>query len=332
MSPSPGYPFARQKHWVDPRISTEQQDLPIAAASVIPSASTNGSHATTGGAVSRQQQIEATLQRIWAQSLGIDSIDPNADFFELGGDSVTAIGIANNLAKEGLDLSPQDLFEHHTIAGLATVVAERYGAGGLGGSFTDAENPPIPPNISYFLERGLREAGRWCVPLILRLGPEVSVDDVRAVLTAVVNHHDALRLQIVEHAGTWEQQLPGTAGVHRAVYPVAARRCGGGVLPNGRRCWPFSRSSSPARMPPTHRCPRYTSKALKAVRTTWRSPCTTWPVTTYRARSVVTDIFTAFSQRLAGQDIALQPVTHDVAGMVGAMRRARHPPRRAGKP
>src|SRR5208337_2188208 len=93
----PGYPFARQKHWVDPRISTEGQDLPIPAASTMPSAASNGSHAANGGAASRQQQIQATLQRIWAQSLGIDSIDPNADFFELGGDSVSAIGIANNL-------------------------------------------------------------------------------------------------------------------------------------------------------------------------------------------------------------------------------------------
>ena len=92
---------------------------------------TDGPHGASNGAPSRQQQIEATLQRIWAQSLGIDAIDRNANFFELGGDSVSAIGIANNLTKEGLDLSPQDLFEHHTIAGLAAALTARYGAGGL---------------------------------------------------------------------------------------------------------------------------------------------------------------------------------------------------------
>ena len=303
-----GYPFARQKHWVDPRISTEQQGLPIAAASVIPSASTNGSHATTGGAVSRQQQIQATLQRIWAQSLGIDSIDPNADFFELGGDSVTAIGIANNLVKEGLDLSPQDLFQHHTIAGLATVVAERYGAGGLGGSFTDAENPPIPPNISYFLERGLREAGRWCVPLILRLGPEVSVDDVRAVLTAVVNHHDALRLQIVEHAGTWEQSFPaqqeftelstwslpddvaGSAAEREAVLAILAELVAGQDATHT--------PMSAVYIEGTQGGPHHLAIAVHHL-----------AGDNVSRQIVATDIFTAFSQRLAGQDIALEPVS-----------------------
>ena len=304
----PGYPFARQKHWVDPRISTEQQGLPIAATSVIPSTSNNGSHAATGGAISRQQQIQATLQRIWAQSLGIDSIDPNADFFELGGDSVTAIGIANNLVKEGLDLSPQDLFQHHTIAGLATVLAERYGTGGLGGSFTDAENPPVPPNISYFLERGLREAGRWCVPLILRLGPEVSVDDVRAVLTAVVNHHDALRLQIVEHAGTWEQTFPaqqeftelstrslpddvaGSAAEREAVLAILAEL----VASKDAIHTPMSA----VYIEGTRGGPRHLAIAVHHL-----------AGDNVSRQIVATDIFTAFGQRLAGQDISLEPVS-----------------------
>ena len=74
-----------------------------------------------------QQVVEATLQRIWSASLGVDSIDRNANFFELGGDSVSAIGIATNLAKEGLDISPQDLFEHQSVAALAAALVTRYG-------------------------------------------------------------------------------------------------------------------------------------------------------------------------------------------------------------
>ena len=113
-------------------------------------------------------------------------------------------------------------------------------------------NPPVPPNLAYFLERGLRETGRWCVPLILRLDPRVGVDDVRSVLTAVTNHHDVLRLQIVERAGTWEQHIaepqeftelstrslpenlaPGsTAGACRGLgYPRRTHRRAGVVLP-----------------------------------------------------------------------------------------------------
>ena len=53
----------------------------------------------------------------------------------------------------------------------------------------------------------MRERGRWRIPLILQLRPDVQAEDIRAVLTAVINHHDALRLRIVERAGTWEQTV-----------------------------------------------------------------------------------------------------------------------------
>ena len=121
----PGYPFARQRHWVEPKVTADQPDRPIPAETTgaAPRATVTVQNAPAG----RQQQIEATLQRIWAESLGIESIDRNADFFELGGDSVSAIGIATNLAKEGLDLSPQDLFENHTVAALAAALTARYG-------------------------------------------------------------------------------------------------------------------------------------------------------------------------------------------------------------
>ena len=304
----PGYPFARQKHWVDPRIGPESQEVPGEPAGAASPAATNGSSVTGGGAASRQQQIQATLQRIWAQGLGIDSIDPNADFFELGGDSVNAIGIANNLVKEGFDLSPQDLFQHHTLAGLAGVLAERHGSGGLGGAFTDTENPPVPPNISYFLERGLREAGRWCVPLILRLGPELSIDDVRAVLTAVVNHHEALRLRIVERAGIWEQSFPvqqeftelstrslpddvapGSAAEREAVLAVLAELIAGQDA--------MAAPISAAYIQGADGNPGYLTIAVHHVGGDNMS-----------RQIVATDIFTAFGQRLAGQDIALEPV------------------------
>ena len=115
----PGYPFAHQRHWLDPK--------PIRR----PAGPTHSDrHRTRTGCrvhkrlqrrrgCGRQStaQIEATLQRIWGESLGINSIDRNADFFELGGDSVSAISIATNLSREGLDLTPQDLFEHHSVAG-----------------------------------------------------------------------------------------------------------------------------------------------------------------------------------------------------------------------
>ena len=71
----------------------------------------------------------------------------------------------------------------------------------------DDVSHPVPPSMVRFFEDGLREPDRWRVPLLLAIGTDVGVDDVRSVLTAVTNHHDALRLNIVERAGTWEQRI-----------------------------------------------------------------------------------------------------------------------------
>ena len=83
---------------------------------------------------------------------------------------------------------------------------------------------PVPANIAGFLEHGVQETGRWRVPLIFRLAPGVGIEDVRAVLTALANHHDALRVQLVDRAGNVGATHRGTAGIPAARRRVRFRR------------------------------------------------------------------------------------------------------------
>src|SRR5262249_6833692 len=152
-------------------------------------------------------QMQNTLQRIWSQCLGVESVAPGDNFFELGGDSLVAIGVAMTASHEGVELTPQDLYDHASLAALADTLVARHASGGLSSQYSDDLNPAVPPNILRFLDGGLAEPGRWRVPLVLRIDSRVSVDDVRAVLTALVNHHDALRMRVANRAGMWEQQI-----------------------------------------------------------------------------------------------------------------------------
>src|SRR5258705_2220829 len=203
----PGYPFERQRHWVDhkPSVWSAADAAPTnGMADPLAAGAADQTHSATNGS----SPMEATLQRIWGQCLGVGTIDRNANFFELGGDSLVAISVAMTAAHEGLDLTPQDLYDNQTVASLAKVLVARYSAGGLARqSPSDVVHPPVPPNIEYFLESGVRERGDWRVPLLLQLRPDVQVEDIRSVLTAVTNHHDALRLRIVQRAGMWEQHV-----------------------------------------------------------------------------------------------------------------------------
>ncbi|WP_197377431.1 type I polyketide synthase [Mycolicibacterium baixiangningiae] len=299
----PGYPFDRQRHWVEHRASAAVADggVPVNGARVSPV-----EHTAAGGAAGTS--MEATLQRIWGQCLGLDSIDRSANFFELGGDSLVAISVAMTAANEGLDLTPQDLYENQTVAALAAQLTARYASGLAGRPPADAPHPPVPPNLAHLLGNGVGRVERWRIPFLLRLRPDVQIGDVRAVLTAVTNHHDALRLRIASRAGTWEQHVEAetdAADVATRTLPadVAAgspeeREAVLTVLDEQMRghddCTPLSatyiRGSSDG--------PCHLAISLHGV------------AGDNTSRDILlADLFTAFGQRLAGQDIALPPVT-----------------------
>lgn len=305
----PGYPFAAERHWVEHNSSAAWLAGGGGAGTPVAGTTSGAAPATAGGA----STVETAMLRIWSQCLGVSNIDRNANFFEIGGDSLIAISVAMTAGHEGLDLTPQDLYENQTVASLAKVLTARYAEGGLARqSMDDVVSPPVPPNVAYFLEYGLRDLGRWRVPVILGLRSDVSEADVRAVLTAVTDAHDALRVHLVERAGTWDQHIaePGeftelttrtlpdglVAGSpqerdavlslldeqvreHQVIVPLAAtliRGAAGG--------------------------PSYLALSLHGIAVGAGDDGV--------ARDVLlTDLFTAFNQQLSGQDIALAPVS-----------------------
>jgi phthiocerol/phenolphthiocerol synthesis type-I polyketide synthase E len=299
----PGYPFAHQRHWIDHRPAADRTDHPAAGVS------SNGSGGAVNEAKKGRLQIEAALQHIWTQCLGIESIDRDDNFFELGGDSLIAIGISMAATREGLDLAPQDLYENQSIATLAAALAERYKSGGLANpSSNDMVNPPVPPNIACFLEQGMRDVRRWRLPLILRLGPRVGVEDVRSVLTAVTTHHDALRIQIIHRAGSWEQHL---AEPHE-FDQLTTRSLAGDGFPEGS----LEREAVLGILEEHGRGQDASSAPITATYVVGAQDGPRYLVITVHGtvgdkascEILLKDIFTAFAQRLAGEDIALEPV------------------------
>ncbi|HKH45466.1 MAG TPA: amino acid adenylation domain-containing protein [Thermoanaerobaculia bacterium] len=65
--------------------------------------------------------VEEALSRIWRGVLRLDQIGIHEDFFRLGGDSILSLQIVARARQEGLVVTPRQIFEHPTIAGLAAV-------------------------------------------------------------------------------------------------------------------------------------------------------------------------------------------------------------------
>ncbi len=63
---------------------------------------------------------ERILCRVWREVLRIDRVGVRDNFFDLGGDSIMAIQIVARATREGLRVSPSQLFHHQTIEALAS--------------------------------------------------------------------------------------------------------------------------------------------------------------------------------------------------------------------
>lgn len=298
----PGYPFKRQRHWIE---HNPASGFGAGATGVVAGPASDG-----GGSapvISSTSQMEATLQRIWSQCLGVTGIDRTTNFFEVGGDSLVAISVAMAATKEGLDITPQDLYENQTLASLARAVTARYAEGSLARRVRDDDsNPPVPPNVSYFLEHGLRDVGSWRVPLVLQLRPDISPDDIRAVLTAVANHHDALRLRLVDHAGSWEQRL----GEREEFSALSTQTLPEGIEPGSDRERDAIMTVLSAQMREHHLLGKpLNATYVSAGERAYLVLSLHGIAGDHASRDILlTDVFTAFAQRLAGDPIVLEPV------------------------
>ncbi|HDS1733729.1 non-ribosomal peptide synthetase [Pseudomonas sp. BP8] len=73
--------------------------------------------------------LEQRLAACWAQVLEVERIGRHDSFFELGGHSLSAIRLVGEMAKDGLQASLAELFQHASVAQLAALLEQREASG-----------------------------------------------------------------------------------------------------------------------------------------------------------------------------------------------------------
>ncbi|HEX4208950.1 MAG TPA: SDR family NAD(P)-dependent oxidoreductase, partial [Candidatus Binataceae bacterium] len=107
----------------------------------------NGADGAPSGEPMRDE-IERTLGQWWHELLGAESLTPQSDFFEMGGQSLTAVRLFAKIKKSyGLQLSPATIYEAPTIEKLAQRVRDAKGAKATESSLipirTGGSRPPL---------------------------------------------------------------------------------------------------------------------------------------------------------------------------------------------
>ena len=157
----------------------------------------------TGEFVAPRTPAENTLASIWQDVLNIQQVSVRDNFFELGGDSIISIQVVTRAQQAGMKITVQQVLQYQTIAGLAAVsettnqVCEQQGL--VTGEVA------LTPVQHWFFEQNLSQAHHFNQSFLLKVSPEIKPDLLSTAVGELLSHHDALRLRFFVNNKVWEQ-------------------------------------------------------------------------------------------------------------------------------
>jgi amino acid adenylation domain-containing protein len=170
----------------------------------------------TDAFVAAQSEMELALEKIWGAILMLERISINANFFELGGNSLSATRLSIEVEMTyGKELPIKAVFEHATIAqmakfldgdtaGIEVVVIKKA---------QEQADDSQPLVLSYaqqqlwFINKSGESNSQYNVPYVLNIEGALDVDVLTRAMTTVVERHQVLRTTYNTVEGVPYQQV-----------------------------------------------------------------------------------------------------------------------------
>ncbi len=163
--------------------------------------------------------VEEILAGIYAQILGLDRVGIDDSFFDLGGDSLSAMRLMAAInADLDADVSVRTLFDAPTVAQLAPRLAE---GASRRKPLVAGERPAMIPlsfaqNRLWFVNRFEGGVATYNMPTAFRISGELDVEALVAALDDVIARHEALRTVFPDIDGVpFQRVLPPEPGMWR---------------------------------------------------------------------------------------------------------------------
>ncbi|MEM7582345.1 MAG: condensation domain-containing protein [Acidobacteriota bacterium] len=253
--PLPRYPFERQRFWLEGRRG--ELELAGGGARV---GSQSGDRAQSEGRAqsgdgaqsgdraqseglsiassqstldeSESHPTEIRLQEIWQQVLGLDRIDRQDHFFDLGGDSLLASQVTSRIRESlGVEVSVASMLEAPTIEELAAKLEARLGSE-LESQIREPQRRPradtAPLSFAqerlWYLDRLHPENTAYNLPSPLRLNGPLDLAALRRSFGEVVRRHEILRTSFAEADNRPVQKIAPSLRLTLPVLDLSALR------------------------------------------------------------------------------------------------------------
>nr|WP_246421919.1 non-ribosomal peptide synthetase [Nocardiopsis mwathae] len=194
----------------------------------------------SASAVPPRTGAERRIAAAWSRALGTEVADIDANFFALGGDSITAIRIAAALKADGLEIQVPDLIDAPTVRMLAERAPADRGAADPGGQEPHYGEPVTGPLVPSPVQQAFMDEAEdrdrvFTQCLLLTADRPLPGGDLVEAVERLVRLHDALRVRIdgdgLVLCGPDEERLvhaeaapPGLAGDDLTDYLAALQR------------------------------------------------------------------------------------------------------------
>jgi amino acid adenylation domain-containing protein/non-ribosomal peptide synthase protein (TIGR01720 family) len=155
--------------------------------------------------VAPSNETERILCEIWQEVLGIKEIGIEDNFFALGGDSIVSIQAASRAKQQGLQLSVKQLFDFQTVSALAPFVGHTVKVDAPQGPSKGVA--PLLPIQQLFFNRDLPQPNHYNHSVLLQTPEGFSAGALEAMVVALYQRHDVLRLRFAQASGQWQGQF-----------------------------------------------------------------------------------------------------------------------------
>jgi amino acid adenylation domain-containing protein/non-ribosomal peptide synthase protein (TIGR01720 family) len=173
--------------------------------------------------------VEEMLSTLFAEVLHLERVGADDGFFDLGGDSIMSMQLVARARRSGLVITPRQVFEQRTPAGLALVAT--------GGTAAPADSgvgeAPLVPVMHWVAERA-GTMDRFSQSVLVAVPAGLDARHLTAAVQMLLDHHDVLRARLVtddEHdTASWRLDIPARTDAGGLVSRVDAAGLGDKAL------------------------------------------------------------------------------------------------------